>query len=79
MKTCTHPNCTNTIEDKYNYCYEHYRENYKVKPEVKVSHASERWDDDPLIDVLLKINSNLGGIKKLLDEKYNNHEKNPEE
>lgn len=60
MKNCKHEGCTKQVEDKYEYCLDHYQ-----KP-------SSTWHADPVVDQLMKINSNLNAIKgALLSIAYN--------
>lgn len=62
MKQCDTQGCTKSVDDKYRYCLEH----------SKTTETTKKWNDDPLIDVLLKINHNLNGIRgSLLTIAYN--------
>lgn len=81
MKNCEHEGCNETIEDKYHYCYAHYKTSNKVKspPVVPEVLPEGMWAKDPVVDALLKINSNLGSIKRLLEQRQNNeHEERVE-
>lgn len=75
---CFNQFCKNECNEGYKYCSECY-EKWKLNNVKKDStfEAAAKWDENPLIDVLLKINANLGNIalalKKLdyIEERLN--------
>lgn len=67
MTKCKNEGCPNDVREGYVYCADCYAK-WKNRQSIVPSQKQERWDDDKLIDVLLKINSNLGNINKSLQE-----------
>lgn len=62
MKPCG--KCDREIDDKYEFCYEHY----SPRKTDMAAKAPGAWHDDPLVDQLMKMNSNLGKIAQALGE-----------
>lgn len=62
MKKCEHQGCETDIEEKYSFCYEHFKTGKKTDMKSK-----GQWHEDPVVDALLKINANLGRIGESLD------------
>lgn len=67
MKQCSSPDCQNMIEEKYNYCFQHFRggTNRTQTPTTKTLPPGQ-WHDDSTVDQLMKINANLGKIAQEL-------------
>lgn len=73
MAKCATNECLNTVKEGYKYCPDCYAR-WKAKqptaptpsPSAVVPRDTTKWHDDPLIDVLLKMNSNLGNIAQEL-------------
>lgn len=63
MKLCEKEGCETQIDDKYRFCYVHYEAPNKIKAKI----PSDAWNDDPTIDILMKLNANLGKIAKTLE------------
>lgn len=63
MKKCEQPGCAAQIDDKYSFCYEHFKTGKKTDMKTK-----GQWHDDPVVDALLKINSNLSRIVQSLEK-----------
>lgn len=59
--TCQNEDCKNETKEGYKYCYDCYKKWQDQQPD------KNSWDDDPMVDVLLKINSNLGKIGQSLE------------
>jgi len=72
MPKCLTQDCLNEVAPNYKYCGDCYNR-WKAKqsaptpsPTESVPRDTTKWHDDPLIDVLLKMNSNLGNIAQEL-------------
>lgn len=63
MKNCK--NCEKEIQDNYTYCLSCMTE-WKQKNTTTTTKNVGSWHDDPMIDVLMKINANLGKIHQAL-------------
>jgi hypothetical protein len=59
---CFNEFCTNETKEGYKYCV-NCAEKWKSKTKI-----DGKWNDDPIIDNLMKINSNLGQINITLRE-----------
>lgn len=65
MKKCNKEGCEEQIDEKYTYCYAHYQPGRVTAP---VTPKGVAWHDDPVVDALLKCNSNLGKIASVLEK-----------
>lgn len=63
MKTCDAEGCDAQILDTYTYCFEHFKQQKKPG-----EHKPPQWHDDPTVDILMKMNYNLGHLVKQLEE-----------
>jgi hypothetical protein len=62
-KQCKEQSCEATIEDKFEYCFKHYKQAVPTVSEKKTP-AVVAWHDDPVVDQLMKLNNNM---KRLAD------------
>lgn len=71
MGKCTNNQCFNETQGDNPYCYECY----KKWRELNQGKKKTEWNENPQIDVLMKINANLGNISQHLERIANNIEK----
>jgi len=69
---CATTECKNEVNTPYKYCKECYTKWTQSKsagepapPDRKKD--PNKWDDDPVIDILLKINHNIGRIAQSVE------------
>lgn len=63
MKKCANENCELMIKDEYQFCYAHYQ---PMQTDMKAK-AAGQWHTDPQVDVLLKMNANVGKLVQTLE------------
>lgn len=68
MKNCEHEGCKEKIEDKYHFCWQHYKASNTIREVKKEELPPGAWHSDPIVDALLKINNNLSAIKRILEK-----------
>lgn len=71
---CANKECKNEVNEGYKYCSSCYTKWMQQKSAGEPAppdrtKKSGSWHDDPIVDALLKINSNLASIKLLLERK----------
>lgn len=62
MKSCSYDGCSTEIDERYTFCYVHFQ----PKKTDMSARPSGAWADDPVVDALLKLNSNAGKIAQEL-------------
>lgn len=66
MKECE--KCGTSIDDKYRFCFECSNKfkalQDKTPPDKK---SVGQWNDDPVVDALLKLNANVGKLTQSLE------------
>jgi hypothetical protein len=64
---CRKQDCLNEISGAGPYCYDCYN-SYKSESRL----APKLWDDDKIVDQLMKINANIGNMNKIFDSTESN-------
>lgn len=63
---CANKDCENGVREGYKYCADCYAKWKDSNPFKK----SNEWSDNPTVDMMMKINANLGNIALTLDKIY---------
>lgn len=73
MKNCEYDGCDQQIEEKYHYCYNHFKAGRVT--DLNSDRKIPQWHEDPLTDQIMKLNSNCGKIAIYLERIANAMEK----
>lgn len=68
MNCKNYATCKNEARDNYEYCYPCYVAWKKAQLVTIEPTPSKQWHSDPTIDVLMKMNANLGRIEQRLGD-----------
>lgn len=60
---CKNQDCDREATEGFPYCRECYTKWTQTKAQSPSEKAKATWHEDPIVDALLKINSNMSGVK----------------